>query len=118
VANLPAEISHLFEEIQAKELKIQECRKVIEQRDNSIQKNVKINGGLVPHPKEVQYTKTILENYDRAEALQEEKIQLTKRAEILVGTFIHSSYLALHLLQPSLCVASICVIKSSHTQCH
>jgi uncharacterized membrane protein len=87
VANLPAEISHLFEEIQAKEMKIQDCRKVIEQRDNSLQKNIKLNGSLVLHPKEAQYAKTILENYDKAQVLQEEKIQLTKRAEILVGVF-------------------------------
>ncbi|KAJ5895594.1 Zinc finger PHD-type [Penicillium taxi] len=84
VANLPAEINHLMEEIQAKDKTMQECRATINSRDGSIQKFIKLNGSLVPNPKEEQYSKTVLQNMDRAYELQNEKIQLSEKACVLL----------------------------------
>lgn len=80
VANLPAEINHLMEEIQAKDKIIQDCRATINSRDSSLQKFIKLNGSLTPNPKEEQYSKVILQNLDRAQQLQDEKIQLSEKA--------------------------------------
>jgi len=84
VANLPAEITHLYEEVQAKDTQIQEARTMIAQRDNSLQKFIKLNGSLVQNPKEEPYSKVILEQYERAQILQEEKIGLVEKAAALV----------------------------------
>jgi len=84
VANLPLEINHLMEEIQAKDKIMQECRATINSRDGSIQKFIKLNGSLTPNPKEEQYSKTVLQNLDRCEALQNEKIQLSEKACVLL----------------------------------
>ncbi|KAJ5312994.1 hypothetical protein PENANT_c018G01199 [Penicillium antarcticum] len=84
VANLPAEINHLMEEIQAKDKVMQECRATINSRDGSIQKFIKMNGSLAPNPKEEQYGKTILENIDQSFELQTEKIQLSEKACVLL----------------------------------
>ncbi|KAJ5096340.1 hypothetical protein NUU61_005696 [Penicillium alfredii] len=84
VANLPLEINHLMEEIQAKDKVMQECRATINSRDSSIQKFIKINGSLTPNPKEEQYSKAVLQNLDRSQQLQDEKIQLSEKACILL----------------------------------
>lgn len=84
VANLPAEISHLMEEIQAKDKTIQDCRTTINSRDTSLQKFIKLNGSLTPNPKEEQYGKTILQNLDKSQLLQDEKIQLSEKACVLL----------------------------------
>lgn len=84
VANLPAEITHLMEEVQAKDKIIQECRTTINSRDSSIQKFIKLNGSLAPNPKEEQYSKTILQNLDRCQTLQDEKILLSEKASVLL----------------------------------
>lgn len=85
VANLPAEIQHLLEEIQAKDRVVQECRTVIQTRDNSIQKFLKMNGAGQANPKEESYCKNVLANFDRAQIVQEEKVGLSEKAAILVG---------------------------------
>ncbi|KAF2095373.1 hypothetical protein NA57DRAFT_44678 [Rhizodiscina lignyota] len=84
VANLPAEITHLMEEMLAKEEKIQEQRNVINQRDGSLQKFIKLNSSLVKNPKEESYSKAIQEAYDQAAALQEEKIAFSEKAAQLL----------------------------------
>ena len=84
VANLPAEINHLMEEIQAKDKTIQDCRGVVNSRDNSLQKFVKLNGSLTVNPKEEQYGKTILQNLDKCQLLQDDKIQLSEKACVLL----------------------------------
>ncbi|KAL4801956.1 inhibitor of growth proteins N-terminal histone-binding-domain-containing protein [Aspergillus unguis] len=84
VANLPAEINHLMEEIQAKDKTMQDCRSIINSRDASIQKFIKLNGSLTPNPKEEQYSKSVLQNLDRSSQLQDEKIQLSEKACILL----------------------------------
>ncbi|KAK5002722.1 hypothetical protein LTR16_006614, partial [Cryomyces antarcticus] len=83
VANLPAEVAHLLEEIQAKDRLVQDCRDVIAKRDASIQKFVKLNGGHVKNPQDEAYSKVIAANYDKARILQEEKVGLSEKAGIL-----------------------------------
>jgi inhibitor of growth protein 3 len=85
VANLPAEITHLYEEVQAKDLQIMECRSTIAARDNSLQKFIKLNGALVQNPKEEAHSKQIMQNFERAQILQEEKIGLVEKAMMLVS---------------------------------
>lgn len=94
MANLPAEISHLYEEMQAKDQQIQECRSIINARDSSLQKFIKLNGSLVENPKEKQYSQIIQQNYDKAQILQEEKIGLSEKAAALV-CHVHASLIKL-----------------------
>ena len=84
MANLPAEIAHLLEEIQAKDRSIQECRNTVHSRDSSIQKFIKVNGHGQVNPKEEAYAKNILASFDRAQAIQEEKVSLSEKAASLV----------------------------------
>jgi inhibitor of growth protein 3 len=81
---LPAEITHLYEEMQAKDQQIQELRVAIQQRDSSIQKFIKLNGSLVENPKESDYSKTVIAKFEKAQILQEEKIGLAEKAAALV----------------------------------
>jgi len=76
--------------MQAKDQKIQELRAAINQRDNSLQKFIKLNGSLVQNPKEEPYSKVIMQNYERAQILQEEKIGLSEKAAALVSCTITS----------------------------
>jgi hypothetical protein len=73
-----------MEEIEAKDKIIAECRHAINQRDMSLQRHVKANGGGTQHAKEDQYNKTVLSNFDKAQALQEEKIILSEKSRSLV----------------------------------
>ncbi|CAA9960848.1 hypothetical protein PTT_13786 [Pyrenophora teres f. teres 0-1] len=99
VANLPAEITHLYEEVQAKDNQIQELRAGIQQRDGSLQKFIKLNGSLVENPKEVAYSKTILANYEKAQLLQEEKIGLVEKAAALLDRHVKRLDIKLRDLQ-------------------
>lgn len=73
-----------MEEIQAKDKTIQECRTTINSRDNTIQKFIKLNGSHTPNPKEESYNKIILQNMDQSQALQDEKVNLSEKACILL----------------------------------
>ena len=84
VANLPAEIHHLLEEIQAKDRVMHECRSQIAGRDTSIQKFLKANGCAQANPKEEAYCKTVLSNFDKAQIVQEEKVGLSDKAATLL----------------------------------
>lgn len=79
-ANIPQDLAHLFEEIQAKDQSIHEHRTNINNRDLSIQKHVRNNGSLVPFPREEGLSKTISLNYTKALQLQDEKMVLSKKA--------------------------------------
>lgn len=70
--------------MQAKDAQIQELRSALQQRDNSLQKFIKLNGSLLQNPKEDPYSKVILANYEKAQILQEEKIGLVEKAASLV----------------------------------
>ena len=84
MANIPAEITHLLEEIQAKDLQIQAFKDEINKRDAQLQKWVRLNGGHVPNPKEDAFSKTINDCYDKCEILQAEKCGLSEKAMIVL----------------------------------
>ena len=87
VANLPAEMAHLLEEIQAKDKLMQECRNAIVERDNLLQKFIRTNGSLVVNTKEEELSEAIIANYEKAKVLQDEKLALSEKAAILVSFF-------------------------------
>ena len=83
-ANLPAEICHMMEEIQAKDREMQKYHSAITAKDGSLQKYLKLNGSLNAHPKEREYSETILKNYDLCQELQNHKISLSDKACMLL----------------------------------
>lgn len=84
VANTPAEITHLLEEIQAKDAQIMLYKDEITKRDMALQKWVRVNGGHVQNPKEEAFSKTINDCYDKCEILQAEKCGLSEKALIVL----------------------------------
>lgn len=84
VANTPAEITHLLEEIQAKDMQIVLLKDEITKRDAQLQKWVRMNGGHVLNPKEEAFSKTINDCYDKCEILQAEKCGLSEKALIVL----------------------------------
>lgn len=84
VANLPHEIAFKQDEIGEKDKAMQECLNIIAKNDAALQKWTKANGGNQPNPKEQHLNRIILESYERAERLQDEKIKLSKDLEGLV----------------------------------
>ena len=84
VANLPAEINHLMEEIEAKDREMQRYQSSINAKDGNLQKHIKLNGSLTTHPKETEYAETILKNYKLCQELQDQKIQLSEKAGVLL----------------------------------
>lgn len=84
VANLPAEVTHLMEEITAKEQTLQEHLAAVHARDTSLQKFVKSNGSHMPHPREAAYNEAVINNLDRCQALQDEKIVLADKSSVLL----------------------------------
>lgn len=79
-ANLPAEICHMMEEIQAKDREMQKSQSAINTKDGSLQRHLKLNGSLNAHPKEKEYSEAILKNYDLCQDLQNQKIALSDKA--------------------------------------
>ncbi|KXT01242.1 hypothetical protein AC578_3802 [Pseudocercospora eumusae] len=88
IANVPAEITHLMEEIAAKDIQISAFRDEVVKRDSQIQKWVRVNGGHVLNPKEEAFSKTINECYDKMEILQAEKCGLAERAQIILDRHV------------------------------
>ena len=84
VANLPAEIAHLLEEIQAKDKTIEDCKKVIEKRDLSIQAHLKSQGMATAFPKDKTHVEHCMSQFDRAQTLQAEKVGLSEKANMLL----------------------------------
>ena len=60
-------------------------------RDNSLQKFIKLNGSLVQNPKEDPYSKIIMQQFEKCQILQEEKIGLVDKAMALVCGLITPS---------------------------
>jgi inhibitor of growth protein 3 len=79
-ANLPAEINHMMEEIQAKDKDLQKHLSVISQKDNNIQKHIKMNGVAAPHPKEHDYAELVRKNYEICTQIQHQKVALSEKA--------------------------------------
>ena len=84
IANIPAEITHLMEEIHAKDLAIAAFKDEINKRDAQLQKWVRVNGGHVHNPKEEAFSKTINDYYDKCEILQAEKCGLSEKAMLVL----------------------------------
>jgi inhibitor of growth protein 3 len=83
-ANLPAEICHMMEEIQAKDREMQKYQSVINAKDGSLQRHLKLNGSLSAHPKEKEHSEAILKNYDLSQEMQNQKIALSDKACVLL----------------------------------
>lgn len=81
VANLPAEIEFMQDEIAAKERQILDLMNVKNARDASLQKWIRLNGSHVPNPKEKDYSRVIRECFDKAMILQSEKLALAERTQ-------------------------------------
>ncbi|KAH8657514.1 inhibitor of growth proteins N-terminal histone-binding-domain-containing protein [Tricladium varicosporioides] len=95
VANLPAEIAFMQEEIAEKDRQMSECLSIINKHDGNIQKWIRMNGSHTTNPKEESYRKIILENYDRAQILQEEKVALAQKTQQVIDK--HTRYLDGHI---------------------
>ncbi|KAI1003099.1 hypothetical protein K3495_g5106 [Podosphaera aphanis] len=91
VANLPNEIAFMYEEIEQKDKQIADCLAIISRHDNALQSWVRKNGGHVVNPKENALNKIILENFNRAQTLQNEKIALAQKCQLVVDK--HTRYL-------------------------
>lgn len=84
MANIPAEVTHLMEEIQAKDVQLAAWREEIVKRDAVIQKFVRLNGSNIVNPKDEMYARTINDLYDKCEILQAEKLGLAEKAQIVL----------------------------------
>ncbi|KAF8463161.1 inhibitor of growth proteins N-terminal histone-binding-domain-containing protein [Kalaharituber pfeilii] len=88
VANLPNEIAHIYEEIQAKDKLILELQKGIQQRDGSIQRNIKQYGSHVHYHKEEAFSAYIRKAYAQINTIQDEKIAFAQKALDLMDKHI------------------------------
>ncbi|KAK3356144.1 inhibitor of growth proteins N-terminal histone-binding-domain-containing protein [Neurospora tetraspora] len=79
--NLPEEIRFMQDEIAEKDRQYDKLVKEIDKNDERIQKFIKANGSFHPNPKEEEYRQTILKNFDLAEQLSKEKLELTRKLQ-------------------------------------
>ena len=84
VANTPAEVTHLLEEIQTKDMQIHALKDEISKRDAQLQKWVRLNGGHIVNPKDEPFSRTVNDCYDKCEILQAEKCGLGEKAQIVL----------------------------------
>ncbi|KAH8603079.1 hypothetical protein B0O99DRAFT_605030 [Bisporella sp. PMI_857] len=82
--NLANEIAFMQEEIQAKDEQLNSMHLIIKNKDASIQKWIRANGSHAPNPKEEQYRKQIIELYDKAQVLSDEKVELAQKCQGLI----------------------------------
>ncbi|KAA8905476.1 hypothetical protein FN846DRAFT_779027 [Sphaerosporella brunnea] len=80
VANLPAEIHHLYDEMSAKDRMLSEHRSIYLTRDASLQKRIRLHGSRAENPKESACTEQMRKNQRRVLELQDEKLRLAQRA--------------------------------------
>ena len=79
-ANLPAEIMHMMDEIQAKDTELQKYQSAVNSRDGQIQKTIKTSGVLEKHLKEAEYSEQVKKNYEQITDLQHQKVSLSEKA--------------------------------------
>ena len=84
VANLPAEIAFMQEEIAEKDRLMNEHLLIITKEDSKIQKWIRLHGSHVVNPKEDASRTIIRTSYDQAELLQEEKLALAQKTQIVI----------------------------------
>ncbi|RMZ81796.1 hypothetical protein DV738_g1947, partial [Chaetothyriales sp. CBS 135597] len=98
-ANLPAEIMHMMDEIQAKDSELSKYQSAINSRDSQIQKTIKSNGVLEKHPKELEYSEQIKKNYEQIAELQNQKVVLSDRATVILDQQLKKLDTAIRQLQ-------------------
>jgi inhibitor of growth protein 3 len=98
VQNLPEEIRFIQDEIREKDRLQNECLKTAQELDARIQQWIKKNGSHEPNPREPNYTRTILENYDKADKLQNEKITLAEKLNYLYDKNVKNLDIQLKML--------------------
>lgn len=98
VQNLPEEIRFMQDEISVKDRLYHECIRSIEDRDEKIQKWIKLNGSLEPNPKEDLWRSQIREFYNRADQLSQEKMALAQRLQVIVEKHLRSLDVQIKLL--------------------
>ena len=84
VANTPAEVTHLLQEIHAKDEQIHTLREYIAKSEAHLQRWVRANGGHVRNPKEDTLSRTINDYYDKCQVLQTEKCSLSEKALVVL----------------------------------
>lgn len=84
VANLPEEIKFIQDEVAEKDRQVAECLRIIDNRDGRIQAWIKQQGSHTPNPREASYRTTINEQYSKAEQLSEDKLNLTRRLQVIM----------------------------------
>jgi inhibitor of growth protein 3 len=98
-ANLPAEISHMMEEIQAKDNELQKSLTSINNKDVNIQKHIKVNGVLQAHPKESEYADSVKKHFEMSTDLQNQKVLLSEKACALLDRQIKKLDIKIRELQ-------------------
>ncbi|PKS06577.1 hypothetical protein jhhlp_007325 [Lomentospora prolificans] len=81
--NIPEEIRFIQAEITDKDRQVNDCLRIVEDRDSKIQRWIKTNGSHLPNPREDTLRTQIRENYAKAEKLSDEKLALSKRLQEL-----------------------------------
>jgi inhibitor of growth protein 3 len=94
-SNLPTAIAFIQEEIEQKDRQMAECLAITNKNESAIQKWIRLNGSHVPNPNEDQLSRIALENYDRAQVLQEEKLALAQRTQQIMDK--HTRWLDGHI---------------------
>ncbi|KAI5780038.1 hypothetical protein EDC01DRAFT_620784 [Geopyxis carbonaria] len=85
VSNLPAELSHLYEEIRARDVQLQAHHNTFVSRDGALQKHIRTHGSHdTTLAKEAVYVDQARKNLRRVAELQDEKLELAKKALQLV----------------------------------
>ncbi|RDW67781.1 hypothetical protein BP6252_09177 [Coleophoma cylindrospora] len=81
VANLPAEIAFMQDEITEKDRMVEKLRSTASRADLQIQQWIRENGSHTPNPKEEKLKKVFDENMSKALQLQAEKLALCDKME-------------------------------------
>ncbi|CAI4217011.1 unnamed protein product [Parascedosporium putredinis] len=81
--NIPEEIRFIQAEITDKDRQVNDCLRLIEDRDAKIQRWIKTNGSQMPNPREDTLRNQIRDNYAKAEKFSDEKLALSKRLQEL-----------------------------------
>ncbi|TGZ84423.1 hypothetical protein EX30DRAFT_338948 [Ascodesmis nigricans] len=88
-ANLPAEIAHIYEEIRARDVLLSSARDAYQARDQVLQRYIQKNGSLATdNPKEASSVEQIRKLMKKVHDLQDEKIELTRKAVDLMEKHI------------------------------
>lgn len=87
--NLPAEVTHVFTEMKAKEAGILEVRRRISVREMALQRHIKAHGALQEHAKEGAIQDKLREDLDLLEAAQKEKLQMAQHIYMVVKRHVN-----------------------------